>query len=468
MTRPAPPGPSAPEPGDAARGDRAAARAAPSPEAGAGDFRLSRRGLIAGSGLAAAATLVAGLRAGTSPADAAAAPAVGSGSAVGPSPAGMRGEAGATVPFFGLHQAGVITPQPPYLAFAAYDLVDADPASFAELMAAWTSAAARLAAGRPLEGPSRVFGPPPDSGETAGVGPSRLTLTVGFGPSLFERLGLASHRPAALVDLPAFPGDELDPARTGGDLCLQACAEDPGVAFHAVRNLTRLGRDAVSLRYVQIGSGSTTRAAPGAVPPRNLLGFHDGTDNPDPADPAAMRGVVWVGRGPDQPWMAGGTYLVARRIRIHLEAWDHSTIAEQEHTVGRVKATGAPLGGRRLDDPPALGALGANGQPLIPNDAHIRQASPALNGGATLLRRGFSFVDGLDPASGELDAGLFFICFQRDPGRQFVTVQQRLAANDALASYLVHTGSGLFACPPGVQPGEPWGSGLLRAAGLRA
>ena len=167
MTRPAPPGPSAPEPGDAARGDRAAARAAPSPEAGAGDFRLSRRGLIAGSGLAAAATLVAGLRAGTSPADAAAAPAVGSGSAVGPSPAGMRGEAGATVPFFGLHQAGVITPQPPYLAFAAYDLVDADPASFAELMAAWTSAAARLAAGRPLEGPSRVFGPPPDSGETA-------------------------------------------------------------------------------------------------------------------------------------------------------------------------------------------------------------------------------------------------------------------------------------------------------------
>ncbi len=128
-----------------------------------------------------------------------------------------------------------------------------------------------------------------------------------------------------------------------------------------------------------------------------------------------------------------------------------------------MKSSGAPLGGQREDDPVELDALGANGQPLISNNAHIRQASPTVNDGAALLRRGFSFADGIDPDSGELDAGLFFICYQKDPSRQFVPIQQRLVDNDALSQYVLHTGSGVFACPPGVAPGGAWGDGLIRA-----
>ncbi len=414
-------------------------------------LRMTRRGLLAGSGLAAAAALVAGVSTDSSPAEAA-------NSAVGAS-------SSTAVPFFGAHQAGILTPQQEFLTFAAYDMVASDPESLADLLRTWTSAAAHLVEGLPLEGDTELFAPGPDSGEAVGLGPSRLTLTVGFGPSLFDgRLGLAAHRPAALVDLPSFGVDDLDPAASGGDLCIQACADDPRVAFHAVRNLTRLAESAASLQYVQIGAGRTTRPASGAPTPRNLLGFHDGTNNLDPDDAKAMDRFVWVDSPTDEPWMAGGTYLVARRIRIHLEAWDRSTLEEQQQTIGRVKSSGAPLGARDADDPVDLGALGANGQPLIPNQAHIRQASPALNSGAALLRRGYSFVDGIDPASGELDAGLFFLSYQKDPGGQFVPIQQRLADNDTLSQYLVHTGSGVFACPPGVAAGGTWGQGLIDAA----
>ena len=423
----------------------------------AAGLRLSRRGLIAGSGLAAAAALAAGLSGAT------VAGADPTGENPGTTDPSTPTDPATAVPFTGTHQAGIATPQPGYLAFATYDLLDSDVSTLGELLRTWTPAASRLTDGRPLDGPGSPFVPPADSGEALAMGPSGLTLTLGLGPSLFSRLGLGSLRPAALVDLPAFAGDQLDPAWTGGDLCIQACAHDAQVAFHAVRNLTRLASGAAALRYVQIGAGRTTRASSHAVPPRNLLGFHDGTANLDPRDEVALGRDIWTD-GSDQPWMKGGTFLVARRIRIHLEAWDRSTLQEQEQTVGRHKSSGAPLGEHELDDPLDLTALGPDGQLRIPIGAHVRQASPQLNGGATLLRRGFTYAEGVDRASGELDAGLIFLCFQRDPTQQFVRIQQRLSENDSLAAYLVTTGSGVFACPPGVGANEPWAAGLLRIA----
>jgi len=405
---------------------------------------LSRRQLLARSGLATAA-LVTGVGV--------------------PAEAGAdttSGSTGSTVPFHGTHQGGITTPEQARLAFATYDVTGSDRGALRDLLATWTDAAAALTAGRSVDGPSGPFAPPPDTGEAVGLTPSRLTLTIGFGPTLFDdRFGLAAARPASLVDLPAFAGDDLDPARSGGDLCIQACADDPQVAFHAIHNLTRLGLGTVTLRYLQTGFGRTASAGADSATPRNLLGFKDGTDNLDPSDAAAMDRYVWVA-GPSAPsWMHGGSYLVARRIRIHLEAWGRSTLADQEHTIGRVKASGAPLGSAHEHDPLDLAAVDDFGASRIPQGAHIRVAAPATNHGAALLRRGYSFADGVDPVSGELDAGLFFICFQQDPTAQFVRIQQRLSELDALMTYLVHTGTGVFACPPGPAPGRPWGHGLL-------
>jgi deferrochelatase/peroxidase EfeB len=366
------------------------------------------------------------------------------------------------IAFQGDHQAGIATPEQARMVFAAYDLTLPSRQGLADFLAQWTAAAGRLAAGLEVAGPNGAFDPPPDTGEALGLGPSRLTLTVGFGPSLFDgRFGLGGRRPAALVDLPAFAGDALDPQRSGGDICIQACADDPQVAFHAVHNLTRVALGSATLRYLEVGFGRTASPGTGRSTPRNLLGFHDGTDNLVSTDAGAMDRFVWVGSESDQPWMVGGSYLVARRIRIHLEAWDRSTLEDQQNTIGRIKASGAPLGGTSQFDPVNLEAVGDYGQSVIPESAHIRVAAPSSNSGQAILRRGYSFADGIDPDSGELDAGLYFVCFQKDPRRQFIPIQSRLAENDALAQYLLATGGGIFACPPGPATGRPWGHGLI-------
>ncbi len=406
---------------------------------------VTRRQLLAGTGLASAAL------------------ATGATSLVPVPPAGAATHAdtasSTTVPFHGSHQSGVATPEQAHLVFAAFDATVADRAGLAALLDTWTDAAGRLTAGLPVAGRSALLAPPPDSGEALGLGPSRLTLTVGFGPGLFDsRFGLAPMRPDALVDLPPFAGDALDPLRTGGDLCIQACADDAQVAFHAVHNLSRLAQGSATVRYLQVGFGRTASPGAGQPTPRNLLGFRDGTNNLVADDEGAMNKFVWV----DSPgWMSGGTYLVARRIRTHLEAWDRSTLDEQERTIGRIKANGAPLGAAHETAPVDLHAIGSDGQPLIPTHAHIRVAAPSSHGGQAILRRGYSFVDGIDPVTGELDAGLFFICFQNDPRKQFIPIQQSLSQRDALVEYLEHTGSGIFACPSGIQPRQSWGHHLV-------
>jgi len=408
--------------------------------------QFSRRQLLAGSGLAAASVVAAG---------------AGPASPVGAT--GAAGDTGGTVPFHGPHQSGIATPEQARMVFATFDVTAADRAGLAALLGTWTSAAERMTRGVPVGTPAGTFTPPADTGEALDLAASNLTLTVGFGPSLFDaRFGLASARPQALIDLPAFPGDRLEVARSGGDLCIQACADDAQVAFHAVHNLARLGLGSATLRHLQTGFGRTASAGADTSTPRNLLGFKDGTDNLVTSDARAMDTYVWAD-DVDQEWMHGGSYLVARRIRVHLEAWDRSTLGDQERTIGRSKATGAPLGAAREHDPVPLQALDGFGNPRIPQGAHIRVAAPSTNHGAAILRRGYSFVDGVDPTTGELDAGLFFICFQKRPGDQFVPIQRRLATQDALNTYLVHTGSGIFACPPGTSPGNPWGRGLLDA-----
>lgn len=364
--------------------------------------------------------------------------------------------------FHGVHQAGITTKVQNYLSFATFDVVTNDRRELARLLRGWSDAAASLVDARPLPGTNIPSYPPSDTGETFDLGPAGLTVTFGFGPSLFDhRFGLHRLRPQALVELPRFPGDRLDPLRTGGDLCVQSCAEDPMVAFHAVRNLTRLGEGVVSLRNIQFGSGPTSTSSQHEGTPRNLLGFKDGTNNLVGDDSAQMQEHVWVGKEGDQSWMRGGTYLVARRIRVALEEWSSLSLNTQQGVIGRFRNSGAPLTGRHEHDSLDFNKLDVQRNPIIPVNAHARVASATLNNGAVILRRGFNFADGVDTRTGELDAGLMFICFQRDVRTQFIALQNNLATQDALSNYTVHTGSGVFACPPGTGPGGWIGEGLL-------
>jgi deferrochelatase/peroxidase EfeB len=211
---------------------------------------------------------------------------------------------------------------------------------------------------------------------------------------------------------------------------------------------------------MELGFGKTSTTSTAEATPRNLLGFKDGTRNIKAQDTELVDRYVWVGRESDQAWLRGGSYLVARRIRIFIENWDRSFLGEQEDVIGRTKAAGAPLTGGTESTTPDFGAQNDQAQPVIPARAHIRLASPEENGGLRLLRRGYSYTDGIDPVLGTLLGGLFFIAFMKDPS-QFVTLQQKLGADDALNEYTQHTGSALFACPPGIAPGEHWGDELF-------
>jgi deferrochelatase/peroxidase EfeB len=368
-----------------------------------------------------------------------------------------------SVPFYGEHQAGIATPAQDRLHFAAFDLLSEDRSELRELLREWSRAAAEMTSGEMIGDVNDLqVAPPEDTGETVGLLPSNLTITFGFGPSLFERrgLGLAGRRPAALRPIPPLPADELNGAESGGDLCVQACSDDPQVAFHAVRNLARIGRGTVAMRWSQLGFGRTSTTSRSQDTPRNLMGFKDGTANIRAEDTEAMRRFVWLGPGDDQAWMRGGTIMVTRRIRMLLEIWDRSSLEDQEQTIGRRKYSGAPLGGSEEFEKLPLEET-RNGRPLIPVDAHVRLASASASGGERILRRGYSFTDGVDESLGELEAGLFFICFQRDPAKQFVAIQRRLGSLDALNEYIKHVGSAVFAVPPGAREGGYVGEGLL-------
>jgi deferrochelatase/peroxidase EfeB len=370
------------------------------------------------------------------------------------------------IPFSGAHQAGIATPAQEFLDFAAFDLTTPSVDDLLEILRSWTVAAVALTAGRIYEPSSGNAGEPPaDTGEALGLGPARLTITIGFGPSLFasggqDRFGLAGRRPAALKELPSFRGESLDPDRSGGDLCVQACAEDPQVAFHAIHVLTRIASGAATLRWSQQGFGRTSSTSRSQPTPRNLMGFKDGTENVRAEDGDAMERFVWAQPSDGSAWMAGGSYLIARRIQILFDVWDATSLEGQERAIGRKKASGAPLGSQEEHDVVDLAAK-SNGVPTIPTDAHIRLAHPEYNDGRRILRRGYSYSEPSESGSGQIDAGLFFICFQRDPQRQFVPLQRRLAASDALNRHVLHTASAIFACPPGAKPGEFIGEGLF-------
>ena len=371
------------------------------------------------------------------------------------------------VPFYGSHQGGITTPPQRHGFFAVLDLQTRRREDLVTLLRGWTRIAARLCAGRPAgqldSDPEAVE---PDSGAALGLGPSRLTVNIGFGASLFgvkgpDRFGLRHRWPMALIDVPPLPGDEVQRRHTGGDLTLHACADDPQVAFHAVRQLTRAAGTLAVVRWAQVGYNESV-AAGGT--PRNLTGFKDGTINPTTG--TELNRFVWA-VDDDQQWMRGGTYLVARRIRIQLEAWDALTLGAQQRVIGRYKRSGAPLGRAHERDALDLDATDAAGRPLIPADAHVRLTSPQENWGQMLLRRSYSYDGGGGPPLGasdgdKLDAGLLFVAYQQNPRLAAIPMLEKLARGDALRRFTVHTASAVAALPRGpAGPGHWIGEGLF-------
>ncbi|WPP30815.1 iron uptake transporter deferrochelatase/peroxidase subunit [Streptomyces sp. CL7] len=410
----------------------------PRPESAASGSGISRRRLL---GTAGATGLVLGAAGG----------AVGYASA--PSGATPLTSVGATkVPFHVKHQPGITDPLQSRGHLLAFDLVPgAGRKEAAALLRRWSDTARRLMAGE--------FDAEGDSDVARDAGPSSLTLTFGFGHSFFARTGLEKQRPAALDPLPAFSSDRLDRARSDGDLWVQIGADDALVAFHALRAVQKDAGAAARVRWQMNGFNRSPGATARPMTTRNLMGQIDGTRNPKPEEPDFDERVFVPEQG-EPAWMANGSYVVVRRIRMLLDDWEKLSLREQEGVIGRRKTDGAPLSGGDETTEMDLEKTDAKGNLAVPFNAHARITRPDQNGGAAMLRRPFSYHDGID-ADGTPDAGLLFVCWQADPLRGFVPVQRKLDRGDALTPFVRHEASGLFAVPAGAAEGEYVGQALL-------
>ncbi|GFH38705.1 iron uptake transporter deferrochelatase/peroxidase subunit [Streptomyces pacificus] len=400
------------------------------------DNEISRRRLLGTVGAAGVTGLALGAAGGAAGYAAAAS-----------GPAAALATVGSTTePFHGEHQPGITTPMQSHGHLAAFDLAQgAGRREATALMRRWSATAARLMAGEPTDD---------DTGVALDAGPSSLTVTFGFGRTFFDRTGLTAQRPVQLDPLPAFSSDRLDPRRSEGDLWVQIGANDGLVAFHALRALQKAAGSAARTRWQMTGFNRSPGVTARPMTSRNLMGQVDGTRNPKPSDadfdsrvfvPATGSGA---GSAAQPAWMAGGSYAVVRRIRMLLDDWDELSLKDQERVIGRRKSDGAPLTGGGEAAELDLDRVGPDGSLVIPADAHARISAPEQNAGAAMLRRPFSYHDGM-AADGTPDAGLLFVCWQADPLRGFVPVQRKLDRGDALSRFVRHETSGLFAVPGG-------------------
>jgi dye decolorizing peroxidase len=389
---------------------------------------VSRRGFLAG-GAAAAASGAVGIAAGAAGASLAAEAEL------------ETFAASRQVEFYGPHQSGIELDIQAVTNMVAFDIKESvTKADMLRWMRLLTDDIARLTAGEPV-----LADPAPE----LAIGAARFTAYVGFGPSLFSKLGLEPQMPEGFAELPAFGVDHLQERYSGGDVLIHIAADDPVVLAHGTRGLVRDSMPFASVRWVQPGFAHSPGMIPAGLTHRNLMGQVDGTANPELGS-SDFDSVVWINDGPE--WIKGGTLLVFRRIAMQLDTWDQLGTPSKEEVIGRKLSNGAPLTGERETDVPDLGARHPNGLLVIPEFAHIRRAAPQESG-ERIFRRPFSYDNGMNER-GSMDVGLLWTAYQRDISKQYLPIQRRLEQLDLLNQWTVPIGSAVFAIPGGVQGSE--------------
>ena len=368
-------------------------------------------------------------------------------------------------PCYGTHQAGITTPHQLFGIMCAFDVTAKDPKQLENLFRTLTARIEFLTQGGEYQDGDEKL-PPAGSGLLGKTfRPDGLTITVGVGSSLFDdRFGLKDKKPRHLQEMRDFPNDRLQKSWCDGDLSLQICAFTPETCQAALRDIIKNTAQTAVIRWSI--DGWLPKAEPGAIAARNLLGFRDGSGNPDVSDPKIADQVLWTGiaaNSQDEPtWAKNGSYQAVRLIRHFVEFWDRTPLQEQTEIFGRRKYSGAPMDGKKESDTADF-AKDPDGK-TTPKDSHMRLANPRdpeFMKKHLLYRRAFNYSRGL-AANGQLDVGLVFICYQANLSDGFIFVQN-LLNGEPLEEYISPFGGGYFFILPGVEKGGFLAQTLLSA-----
>ncbi|AEG84009.1 Dyp-type peroxidase [Corynebacterium ulcerans] len=369
--------------------------------------------------------------------------------------------AAAREPFDGAHQSGIATSAQAHLTVIALNVrAGVNKVGVQRLLKLWTEDARRLTQG---ENPLGSLEP------EMVTKPARLTITCGVGKRFFSIIGKEDQRPAWLQPLPAFSKDKLDPRWGESDIVIQIACDDPVTMAFATRHMIRSGTDYTETLWVQKGFLNANGANEKGETPRNLFGQKDGTVNPH--NDQEFDAQVWIDKADDSPaWLHGGSCMIVRRIAMNLDTWEILDRESREIVIGRDLKDGAPLSGGSEFDAADFHAVDEYGLPKIDPRSHMALATPPSDSpDQKIQRRAYSYDEAPIPGSGQLsNVGLVFCCFQKDPRKQFIPIQQRLNDSDRLNEWITHIGSAVYAILPGTSEDSGskkhyWGAELFES-----
>ena len=156
-----------------------------------------------------------------------------------------------------------------------------------------------------------------------------LTCVLGIGSKLWDRL-FVGPRPAGLHPFQEIVGPRHTAVSTPGDLLfhiranrMDLCFELAGLLFERLAGRVEVVDEVHGFRYFD---------------ERDLLGFVDGTENPTGV--AAFTAVLI---GDEQPYFAGGSYVIVQKYVHDLAGWNAVSVEEQERVIGRRKLSDVEL-----------------------------------------------------------------------------------------------------------------------------
>lgn len=157
-----------------------------------------------------------------------------------------------------------------------------------------------------------------------------LSLVTSIGSDAWYRL-FAGPRPAELHPFVELTGARHHAPATPGDLLFHIRAEVLDVCFELAGQILKAMAGAVTVVDEVHGFRFFDN--------RDLLGFVDGTENPD--GPSAVNATAI---GDEDPDFAGGSYVHVQKYVHDMASWESLSVAEQERVIGRTKLEDIELG----------------------------------------------------------------------------------------------------------------------------